>query len=256
MHIHYAEEPGGRFLGTGAKRAFRLAAMLFAMAPFSVQAGAPFTASPWTFPAIPDTPGIVGDEADRPDPPNIFDTIALPVRARPTSTRWTKITTAFLAQPVLVRLIEQARELPPKEQAEYVQTMVSHAIRNRPTAINCSDDGYWATASETLSHGAGDCIDIAVAKMEALRLLGIPKSDLYLTTGYVSQSATSGKGRETAALLVRIDDSFWLLPEQSEWIIEADGSTGDLSKFAPMITYGVGNTWVHGRLVKTAMLGN
>ncbi|HKX77453.1 MAG TPA: hypothetical protein VJM34_02925 [Novosphingobium sp.] len=162
---------------------------------------------------------------------------------------------ASLDQPRLARLIADAKALPPKEQAAFVQLMVSHAIDNRPTTIDCSDDGYWAAASETLIRGAGDCIDIAVAKMEALRLLGIAQSDLYLTTGYVGKGTVSDKGRESAALLVRIGDQFWLLPEKSEGIVEA-GSSGAFSKFSPMITYGVGITWVHGRLVKTAMLGN
>lgn len=221
--------------------------MFLALMAFRPEAHAAPDASNWTSPAV---------TTDQPDQPNVFDTIALPVRARPTSTRWTKVMSASLHQPALFRFIEHAIDLPPKEQVEFVQAMVSHVIRNRPASTNCSDDGYWAEASETLSRGAGDCIDIAVAKMEALRMLGIPESHLYLTTGYVGTDAVAGKGRESAALLVRVDDCFWLLPEQSEWIIEADAATDDPAKFAPMITYGLGNTWVHGRLVKTAMIGN
>lgn len=256
MDIHCVGKPGGGLLRTGTKRYFHIGAILLAIAAFSGEAPAAPPTTQLPLPAIASDPVAAGDEADQPDPPNVFDTIALPVRARPTSTRWTKVMSASLNQPALARLIEHARTLPPKEQVEYVQMMVSHTVHNRPGSTNCSDDGYWAAASETLAHGAGDCIDIAVAKMEALRLLGIPKTNFYLTTGYVNAGTVSGKGRESAALLVRIDESFWLLPEQSEWIVEADSPMGDPSQFAPMITYGVGNTWVHGRLVKTAMLGN
>ena len=225
-------------------------ALLLASAAFSSEAIAE------TAIAYRAAPNITSSDIDRSDGPNVFDTVAVPIRAKPTSTRWTKIMKASLDQPALVRLTEGAKELPPLEQAAYVQSIMSYAVRNRSSAIHCSDDGYWAAASETLVRGMGDCIDIAVAKMEALRLLGIPKENFYLTTGYVSQGNGRGKIRESAALLVRIGESFWLLPERANRIVLANGRESASSKFTPILTYGVGKTWLHGRLVKTAMLGN
>lgn len=202
-------------------------------------------------------PSISSNDIDRESGPNVFDTVAVPVRAKPTSTRWTKIMKASLDQPALVHLTNGARELPPQEQVAYVQSIISYAVSYRSSSYNCSDDGYWAAASETLIRGMGDCIDIAVAKMEALRLLGIPKENLFLTTGYVSKEAGRRGIRESAALLVRIDDGFWLLPERSDKVIKANGLEGEPSTFTPILTYGVGKTWVHGRVMaKTAMLGN
>lgn len=198
--------------------------------------------------AIPDV-GI--PRPDRPDEPAVFDTVPVPVRAKPTSTRWSRIMRASLDQPALRRLAGPARGMMPHEQAAFVQAAVNRAVRNRGSAHNCSDDGYWAPAGETLGRGVGDCIDIAIAKMEALRLLGIPARDLYLTTGYAGSGATVRRGRESAALLVRTGDEFWLLTDGADRVIAARPDHGDPA-FTPIITYGVGKTWVHGKLVRIA----
>jgi predicted transglutaminase-like cysteine proteinase len=229
----------------------RSGAVLLAVAAFSTEALAA-TAIPYRA-----APSISPDAVDRSDGPHVFNTVAIPIRAQPTSTRWKKIMRASLDQPALVNLTADARELSPVEQAAYIQSKMSYAIhRVSFSSYNCSDDGYWAAASETLVRGRGDCIDIAIAKMEALRLLGIPKEDLYLTTGYVTGGGRQGDKRESAALLVRIGNNFWLLPEQSERVIKADSEKAAYSNFTPILTYGVAKTWVHGRLVKTASLGN
>lgn len=192
-------------------------------------------------------------QVDLPDEPAVFGTVPIPVRVRPTSTRWSRIMRASLDQPALYRLTSAAGDLPPQAQAAFVQTAVNQAVHNRSPSYDCSDDGYWAAANETLGRGVGDCIDIAIAKMEALRLLGIPSRDLYLTTGYTGAAEGPGKGRQSAALLVRIGEGFWLLTERTDHAIEAGGPLAS-QEFAPIVTYGVGKTWVHGRLVRTAQL--
>lgn len=200
-------------------------------------------------------------EAERPQGPDVFGTIALPVRAKPTSTRWARIMLASVDQPALAELIAEARRLSRPEQLAFVQSAVARAVRNSRLSHDCSDDGYWAVASETLARGVGDCFDIAIAKMEALRLLGIPESDMYLTTGYLGSGsgAVSGRGRESwrgresAALLVRIGDGFWLLTEHARQAVEANGGADSPADFVPVVTYGVGVTWVHGTVVKAAL---
>ena len=162
---------------------------------------------------------------------------------------------ASLAQPGLERFATYARELPRHEQLAFVQSAVQHSVRSLPLSNNCSDDGYWAPASETLARGLGDCFDIAIAKMEALRLLGIPGKDLYLTTGYY-RGPGSADQHESVALLVRVDEHFWLLTERSEQIIDAETSLDAATNFSPIITYGVGLTWLHGRKANLASLGN
>jgi predicted transglutaminase-like cysteine proteinase len=233
----------------GLKPVLGIAAMSFAVMAIGAKAHADEIVTHWTMPQV------AVPEADRPFGPSVLGTVALPVRAKPTSTRWSKLMMASLDQPGLISLTAGASELPRQEQAAFVQSAVKHTVRSRPFSFNCSDDGYWAPAGETLARGMGDCFDIAIAKMEALRFLGIPSKDLYLTTGRFRTSFDTGAERESVALLVRIDDHFWLLTEQSEQIIEAGSAPDDTADFTPIVTYGVGLTWVHGRLVKLASLG-
>lgn len=174
--------------------------------------------------------------AARPVEPSVFGTIALPAGTTPTSARWTRIMNARVDHPALARLTGNAAKLDRVQQAAFVQSAVNGALQRGSECRN--DDGYWATAQETLARRTGDCVDIAVAKMEALRQLGFAQSDLYLTTG-----RTTGRTLK-AALLVRIGDRFWLLDDRSERMIEAAAAPAG---FDPALTYGVGMTWAHGR---------
>jgi predicted transglutaminase-like cysteine proteinase len=195
-------------------------------------------------------PSIAVPEAERPPQPNVFGTVALPVRARQATTRWTKLMRASLNQPALIRLVAPARGLSPQQQASFVQAAVNRSVRSG-WSYDCSDDGYWAAGGETLNRGKGDCMDILIAKMEALRSLGFADKDLYLTTGYYHAGRQSGRGQGAAALLVRIGEGFWLLPEQSSRLIDAAGGDYATAEFTPYITYGCGGTWVHGRPMKS-----
>ena len=195
-------------------------------------------------------PPLASPASERPPQPNVFGTVALPVRARQATTRWTKLMRASLNQPALMRLVAPARELTPHQQATFVQAAVNRSVRSGNWSYDCSDDGYWAAGGETLNRGKGDCMDIVIAKMEALRSLGFADKDLYLTTGYYHAGGQAGRGQGVAALLVRIGDGFWLLSEQSNRLIDAGGGDGPSGEFTPYITYGCGGTWVHGRLLK------
>ena len=210
----------------------------------------------WSTPAqaqvpFPQTSGFAPLAAvELPDEPSVFGTVPVPIKVKPASTRWSRIMRASLDQPALLALTGTAWGMAPAAQAAYVHAAVNRAVRSRSPSYDCSDDGYWAPAGETLGRGVGDCIDIAIAKMEALRLLGVPARDLYLTTGYAGALGATGRGRESAALLVRIGGSFWLLTERDDQVIAASTAAA-WPDFAPIITYGVGKTWIHGRLVKT-----
>ena len=212
---------------------------LLATSALNAQSWPPGT-SPWAAsnrsPANGGSVTVVGTAA-RPTGPNVFGTIALPAGTTQMSARWTRIMAARVDEPALGRLTADAQTLAPQQQAAYVQTAVNHAV-HRVSRADCRfDDGYWAAADETLLRGQGDCVDIAVAKMEALRRLGFSGSNLYLTTGRMVGSGLK------AALLVRIGERFWLLDDQSEQIVEASRA----AFFNPTLTYGVGMTWAHGR---------
>jgi len=245
--INVLRAPAQALFRQGRVRNLCAGAILVATAVAGVPARADEVVTRWAMPAV------ALPQAERPTGPNVFGTVALPVRAKPTSTRWAKVMHASLDQPVLERIADEARALSPEQDVAFVQSAVNRAIHTGAQFTNCSDDGYWAPAQETLARGVGDCFDVAIAKMEALRRLGIPDRDLYLTTGWFHNGYAGGKGRESVALLVKVGDRFWLLPEQSDRAYES-GANGATAAFTPVVTYGVGMTWVHGKVVQVAAL--
>lgn len=185
---------------------------------------------------------VFGRVPQRPTVPNVFGTVAVPFGTTPVSARWTRIMTASLNAPALSRFTATAQSYSPQQKAQFVQAAINRAVRSRTGGGPCgTDDGYWAAATETLARGTGDCIDIAIAKVEALRQLGFSSSDLYLVTGRVFT------GRLEAALLVRLGGQFWMLDAHSDQIVPADHMTS----FSPIVTYGVGMTWAHGIPVRS-----
>jgi len=67
------------------------------------------------------------------------------------------------------------------QQMAYVQSRVTSNIRWVSDATEWGQHDYWATATQTLAHGAGDEEDRAIVKLQALKALGFNQSDLFLT---------------------------------------------------------------------------
>lgn len=228
---------------TRSRRTIALGFMLFAAAVSSAPAHAQQTASVSTLPAqnaVNVDPITVMGRVQRTVVPSVFGTVAVPFGTTPMSARWTRVISASVNDASLVRLTAGARDLAPYQKAAFIQSVVNRSVRNH-SRPKCTDDGYWAAARESLARGIGDCVDIAIAKMEALRQLGFPTRDLYLITG----RTFSSNGLE-AALLVRIGEQFYMLDSRSDQIVEA-GSSG----FTPIVTYGAGMTWAHGVAVSS-----
>lgn len=177
-------------------------------------------------------------EAPPPPPPpvspDVFGTAA--VAATHVDPRWQRVAETGADNPAFTRLVDNLAGLDRYRQAGQVQTAVNRAIVYRADAELWGTRDHWATADETLARGAGDCEDIAVAKMQALRRLGFEDRDLYLSVG------RDAAGQEHAVLLARIDARFWVLDDRAERMVEA----GEFRGFTPVVTFGARTSWVHG----------
>jgi predicted transglutaminase-like cysteine proteinase len=177
-------------------------------------------------------------EPQPPASPDLFGTRGVPFRGSSPDARWARVAAPALDMR-LAWLVAGARGLGPKQQAIYVQTAVNRGFAYRADAQNWGEGDYWATADETIARRAGDCEDMAIVKMQALRLLGFAPRDLYLVTG------RNRAGAQHALLAVRIDESFWVLDDGSAMVVPA----ASYHAMAPVITYGDGWKWVHGHEV-------
>lgn len=174
-----------------------------------------------------------------PAPPNLFGTVALPIRPDRYMDGWERARRDASGLPQMQRLIAPARNLRPEQQLTYIQGAVFHLIRWRSDATEWGQHDYWASAAETLQHGAGDADNRAILKLEALRALGFPTRNLYLTMG------RDKVGGPITVLLARVGQRTWVLDD-------TDGApypTDSRPEFTPMLTFGFGGSWIHGYAV-------
>jgi predicted transglutaminase-like cysteine proteinase len=190
-------------------------------------------------------PIIVTGQA-APITPDLFGTVALPVRADRYAAGWRRagLDASFL--PSMQRLVAPARGLSREQQIAYVQAAVDRDIRWMSDATEWGLQDYWASAAETLQHGAGDMEDRGIVKMQALRTLGFPSRDLYMTIG------VDKVGGPITVLLVRLGRKFYVLDDLGGSPIPADRRQG----FEPMLTLGSNVAWIHGhRIAGTSRAG-
>lgn len=164
--------------------------------------------------------------------PHAFGSVALPLGPNRYSQRWRRAAEGK-GPPRLIQLISPARRMDRPGQARFVNAALNRHIAFRPDAGD-----RWSTASETMSRSAGDCEDYAIAKMQALRSLGVPDDDLFLTIG---QDLVARQAH--AVLLVRVGGRFWVLDNRYDRLMPDD----QYRDFMPTLSLRAdGKGWLHG----------
>ncbi len=164
--------------------------------------------------------------------PNAFGSIALPLGPNRYSARWQRVASAG-GSDELAAITLPARTLDRAGQARFV-----NAALNRRIAYRADKGDHWSTANETLARAGGDCEDYAIAKLHALRALGVPASDLFLILG-----RDTAVRQAHAVLLIRVGHRFWVMDNRSARLIP-DNQFRD---FSPIISFRAdGKSWLHG----------
>jgi predicted transglutaminase-like cysteine proteinase len=165
-------------------------------------------------------------------------TTAQPIRAARFSAGAQHAFADASASPLMQRLIAPARGMNRMRQMAYVQSRVTSNIRWVSDATEWSQHDYWATASETLAHGAGDEEDRAIVKLQALKALGFNQSDLFLTL------ARDRVGGPVTVLLTRLNGRYWVLDDTGGTPYPIEGRRFELQ---PVLSFGANGAWVHAR---------
>ena len=190
--------------------------------------------------AKPGSQTVVVTGTRQPAAPNLFGTVALPIKLSRYSEGWYRSRKDATRHPAMQRLIAPARALPRNAQLAYVQSAVHRSIRWMSDATEWGRHDYWASASETLDHRAGDMEDRAIVKLQALKALGFPSRDLYLTMG------DDKVGGPIVVLVVRLDGRHYVLDDTggSPYLSETRRA-----EFSPWMSFGSNKTWIHGKRV-------
>ena len=175
--------------------------------------------------------------AHQPASPHMSGTVALPVKAQRYWESWERARRAATGNAQLAVLIAPARAMNGLQQAAYVQAAVHRRIRWISDATEWGRHDYWASASETLARGAGDMEDRAILKMEALKNLGVPSRDLFLTMG---RDRVAGP---VTVLIARMDGRYLMFDDS-----DAPPKPVEMRPdFEPILTLGHGASWLHGK---------
>ena len=176
-------------------------------------------------------------------PPAFFGSAAVPMKLSRYADGWYRSRIDASRHPAMLRLIAPARSMSREQQIAYVQTAVHHQIRWMSDATEWGEHDYWASAPETLDRGAGDMEDRAIVKLQALKALGFPSRDLFLTMG------RDKVGGPITVLVARTGGRHYVLDDT--------GGTPYLAEtrheFEPYMSFGSSKTWIHGkRAVKSS----
>ena len=96
---------------------------------------------------------------------------------------------------------------------------------------------YWADANTTLRRRAGDCEDIAIAKMALLAGAGVRREDMYLTI-----ARDLARNADHALLVVKSEGRFWLLDNNTDRLLDASAA----NDYRPILSYSASGKWLHG----------
>ena len=96
---------------------------------------------------------------------------------------------------------------------------------------------YWADAKTTLRRRAGDCEDIAIAKMALLAGAGVRREDMYLTI-----ARDLARNADHALLVVKAGGKFWLLDNNTDVLADASAA----NDYRPILSYSASGKWLHG----------
>jgi len=168
--------------------------------------------------------------------PDMLGTRAVPIRADRFSESLRRAREDASASPVLQRLIAPAKQLPQARQMAFVQSAVTSGIRWISDATEWGQHDYWASASQTLAHRAGDAKNRAIVKLHALRALGFSNSDLFLTL------ARDRVGGPITVLTVRSGGRYYVMDDTGSPPFLAESRKFELQ---PLMSFGMYGAWVH-----------
>jgi predicted transglutaminase-like cysteine proteinase len=131
----------------------------------------------------------------------------------------------------------EARARTKIELVRQVNIQVNHAIAYRSDMTNYGVSDYWASPEETAQRGAGDCEDIAIAKLWMLIKLGIPDANMQVV---IVKDLRRGVGH--AVLNVKIGESNLILDNMTDMVLPDTV----IDRYQPLYAVSATGSWIYG----------
>lgn len=174
--------------------------------------------------------------------PDVFGSVALPVRKTRLDARWRRVEQARLSG-AAARFAQGLSDLNAVERLEAVNRYVNRRVRFVDDSRQYGRADVWSAAADTLNRGRGDCEDYAIAKLQMLRRAGFPDRDLYL----VIVKDLVGRS-DHAVLVARAAGRMHVLDNGTDRLLDSE----DIRDYRPILTFAAGGIWTHGYRVEPA----
>jgi len=119
----------------------------------------------------------------------------------------------------LLAIVDQARARDGRARLGETNRAINLAIRPAADVAQNGEDDVWSPPLATFARGAGDCEDYAIAKLAALRLAGVPQSDLRIVVVRDTRA-----GEEHAVAAARLDGHWLMLDNRRMAMVEDDNA--------------------------------
>jgi predicted transglutaminase-like cysteine proteinase len=191
-----------------------------------------FAQSRSSFAPTPLGSGAISSSAD-----DFLGSKRLLVHWTPLNSSWNRVRSSTLSSKYAETLLGQPKGALTFATLASVNSWTNRHIRYVEDQVQYGKADYWADARTTLRRRAGDCEDIAIAKMQLLAALGLNRSDMYLTI-----ARDMVRNADHALLIVKFEGRNWLLDDSTDTLLDASASYD----YRPIISFSQSQSWLHG----------
>lgn len=153
--------------------------------------------------------------------------------------KWSSISQPIAGKGPWSSVISAARSAPGLQQVTMINSWVNHRLRFVDDRVGGDN---WASASQSLQRGTGDCEDYAIAKLKLLEASGFDRRALFLVIArdLVRQA-------DHAVLAVQIGADLMILDNMTDRVLPSSS----VSDYRPIMSFNAFGRWTHGYRVKT-----
>ena len=185
-------------------------------------------------PAPPLTAVAPVETAGRSD--EFLGTARVSIGTTPFNDDWQRVSTARL-EPSHVAGLVSTGDSSGIEMLASVNRWANRRVEYADDIANYGARDYWATASETLRSGRGDCEDYAILKYQMLAALGFDRSLMYLTL-----ARDLVRNADHAVLVVEVAGRHYMLDNATDVLLPANVGYD----YRPTMSFNSETAWLHG----------
>jgi predicted transglutaminase-like cysteine proteinase len=137
--------------------------------------------------------------------------------------------------PELDVFADRLKRLPPRQRVQEVNAWINARVAYARDPV--LSDHHWGNLATALSRHSGEREDIAIAKLQLLAGVGVPRRDMFLVL-----VRDASRTADDAVLLVRVRDQLYVLDSKQDQFLDA----GERGRYVPVLAFSAEGRWVFG----------